>query len=83
MKEHFQRFKVVISTPGFKIKAVLLVPEGLRLSDYLNDNHRSFISLVEAQLFDWKGEFLESTDFLGLNKDRIIWFREDTGKELF
>ena len=83
MNGQFQKFKVVISTPGFKIKASLVVPEGLRLSDYLNDRSKIFVSLVEVKIFDWKGEFLEDTDFLGLNKERIIWIREDTGKELF
>jgi len=83
MQGQFGKFKVVVSTPGFKIEASLVVPQGLRMSDYLNNKEKTFIPLVDCKLYDWKGEFLEDSPFLGINKERIIWIRESSGKELF
>ncbi len=83
MENQYVEYKVVISTPGYKIEGILVISAGVRLSDYLNNRERPFIPVIKTKMYDWKGEFLEESDFLSINKERIIWIKENTGKELF
>jgi len=52
------------------------LPEGVRCSDFLNSEKNSFVSLTEAKIYDWQGNFLEDKDFIAVNKERISWVSE-------
>jgi len=76
MKRPVKRVKTALSMPGFRIEGHISVPEGVRVSDFLNEQAHPFISVIEARIYDWKGEFIEDKEFMAVNKERISWMAE-------
>jgi uncharacterized protein involved in tolerance to divalent cations len=76
MKRPVKRVKAVMSMPGFRIEGYISVPEGVRASDFLNEQEHAFVSVVEARIYDWKGDFIEDKEFMAVNKERISWMAE-------
>jgi len=76
MKRPVKRVKTVMSMQGFRIEGYISVPEGVRASDFLNEQTQSFISVIDAKVYDWKGDFIEDKEFMAVNKERISWMAE-------
>lgn len=70
------RKRVSVCMPGIRLEGTFAVPEGLRVSDFLNDSNCIFVSVVDVKIYDWKGDFLEDKEFMAVNKERITWIAE-------
>lgn len=75
MKKPVIKTKIAISMQGLRIEGYISVPEGLRPSDFLNDEEQ-FVSVTEVKIYDWKGDFLEDKEYMAVNKDRISWIAQ-------
>ena len=76
MKRPTVKTKISICMPGLRLEGMISVPEGLRVSDFLNDEKSLFVSVTDIKIYDWKGEFLEDKEFMAINKERITWIAE-------
>ena len=63
---------VVIQTAGFIIHGKVHVRPNERLKDELNANEQ-FLAVTEAIVFDSDGAEKYRSDFISVNRDRIVW----------
>ena len=75
--DNLQKVKVKLFTSNCRIEGYLVMEEGLRLSNYLNKDSVHFIILTKVSVYDWSDKLLMSSDFLCVNKDSVIFARDE------
>lgn len=68
---------VIIQTDTNLIRGFIYVRKGERLSDELNSS-RYFIPVVDAMIYDADGEIRNTSDFLAIHRDHIIWLMPES-----
>ncbi len=61
-----------IQTQTYYIRGYVHVRKDERLSDELNKDYR-FIAVTKAEIYNSEGEILNSSDFLVVNREHIVW----------
>ena len=71
--------RVFIIAAGYKkIEGELSVPEGVRVSDFLNKaGVGPFLSVSNVKIYNEDGSF-EETPFVAVNKEHIVYVKENT-----
>ena len=69
---NFKRMRVILFTENTKIEGIISVREGFRISDYLNKEKGPFIPLNDVCVRDFSGRVQLDTNFLCVNKHKII-----------
>ena len=74
-----KRQRVFFMAMGYKkVEGELSIPEGMRVSDFLNKNSNDkFVSITNATVYKENGGF-EEIPFLAVNKDHIIYLKENS-----
>jgi len=66
--------KIIAYISDYKVKGTIFMPTGGRLSDFLcGVGAKQFIPVGDAVITDVSGNEICKTDFLELNKDRILF----------
>lgn len=64
---------------NIKIEGSATLGEGFRVSDYLNKEKLDFFPLTEVVVSDWDGNVILETDFLCINKHRVMFAKHKEG----
>ncbi len=66
--------KVIAYIGSYKVKGTIFMPTGARLSDFLGGvGAKQFIPMGEVVVSDISGNEICRSDFMELNKDKIIF----------
>ena len=76
MKKPVVKKSVRIFLKGIQIEGFVSVSEGLRVSDFLNNDANIFVSVVDAKIYDWKEDFIQKQEYIAVNKDKIHYLIE-------
>ena len=82
MTKRHDRTEVIILTHNYKIKGEIALFPDSRMTDYMVSS-KSFIAVTDAEIFDLKGNKLDSSPFLNISRDSIevIWPLETPSKD--
>ena len=61
-----------IQTTTHVIKGFVHVRKGERLSDEINQTSE-FLAVTGAEIYNWEGKLIFTSDFLVVNRKHIIW----------
>jgi len=76
-----RRKKVMIFVEeGLKIKGEIFLREGFRLMDYLNSYEHLFFPLTNVEVYNQNGEIILKTDFVCINKNNILFAKEEANE---
>jgi hypothetical protein len=67
-----EAIQVIIQTPVNIIRGKIFILPGHRLTDEINQME-NFCALTEATIYNLAGNELYRSEYMALNRDRIIW----------